>query len=170
MQSEFQYRCSVSCSRKPTNQTKKKEKTQCRRHELHLEPHNYPFLPWQNLLRFNFLWSSFRHIWWRASKAQHYRRKNGAFKVFIDFKDLSLVEHRLCGLIGSFPQESLEKSTVFGLTPDTMCEPCKDFKAFALWRNLLRFSKHKEVLVHTYAPFPQKHSPVVKLKNGQPIY
>lgn len=48
----------------------------------------------------------------------------GPFKVFMDFKDLSLVEHRLCGLIGSFPQESLEKSTVFGLTPDTMCEPC----------------------------------------------
>ncbi len=27
----------------------------------------------------------------------------GLFKAFMDFKDLSLVEHRLCGLIGSFP-------------------------------------------------------------------
>lgn len=48
----------------------------------------------------------------------------GLLKVFIDFKDLSLVEHRLCGLIGSFPQVSLEKSTVFGLIPDVMREPC----------------------------------------------
>ncbi len=92
----------VSCLRKPTNQPKQKErkkKTQCRQNELHLEP--YPFLPWQNLLHFNFLWSIFRHIWWRASKAQHYRRKNGAFQGVYGFQ--RSLSHRLCGLIGSFP-------------------------------------------------------------------
>lgn len=70
----------------PPTKTKKKEKTQSRRNELHLEPYNNPFLPWQNLLHFNFLWSSFRHIWWRASKAQYYRRKNGAFQGVYRFQ------------------------------------------------------------------------------------
>lgn len=53
---------------------------------LHLEPYNNPFLAWQNFLHFNFLWSSFRHIWWRASKAQHYGCKNGAFEGVYRFQ------------------------------------------------------------------------------------
>lgn len=166
MQSEFQYRCSISCSRKPTNQTRKKAKTQCRQNELHLEPYNNPFLPWQNLLHFNFLWSSFRHIWWWASKAQHYRRKNGAFQGVYKF------------------QRSLSCRAQI-VWSDWVTPSRVTWKIHSIWSNsryyvraMLRLqgicfvveSKHQEVLAHTYAPFPQKRSPVVKLKNGRPIH